>query len=87
MQHLYQIFLRLLCRLLFFAPSCSPAKDLQKPSAKPHPFEKKMASSRSQDSVQLSADQLQRLAKIPICSGKSVEFSHLNGSLSWVDDV
>ncbi|MQM14999.1 hypothetical protein Taro_047932 [Colocasia esculenta] len=42
---------------------------------------------RAQDSVQLSVDQLQRLAKIPICSGKSVEFSHLNGSLSWVEET
>ncbi|MQM04640.1 hypothetical protein Taro_037443, partial [Colocasia esculenta] len=86
-KHPFEIFLRLLCSHPFFAPSCSPAKNLQKPSAKPHPLEKKMASPRAQVSVQLTSDQLQRLAKIPICSGKSVEFSHLSGNLAWVNET
>ncbi|MQL85538.1 hypothetical protein Taro_018058 [Colocasia esculenta] len=42
---------------------------------------------RAQVSVQLTSDQLQRLAKIPICSGKSVEFSHLSGNLAWVEET
>ncbi|MQL97857.1 hypothetical protein Taro_030555 [Colocasia esculenta] len=42
---------------------------------------------RAQVSVQLTSDQLQRLAKIPICSGKSVEFSHLSGNLDWVEET
>ncbi|MQL70360.1 hypothetical protein Taro_002682 [Colocasia esculenta] len=40
-QHQFEISFRLLCPHPFFAPSCSPAKDLQKSSAKPHPLEKK----------------------------------------------
>ncbi|MQM02787.1 hypothetical protein Taro_035557 [Colocasia esculenta] len=87
LKHPFEISLRLLCSHPFFAPSCSPAKNLQKPSAKPHPLEKKMASPRAQVSVQLTSDQLQRLAKIPICSGKSVEFSHLSGNLAWVEET
>ncbi|MQL75960.1 hypothetical protein Taro_008349 [Colocasia esculenta] len=86
-QHPFEISLRLLCSHPFFVPSFSPAKNLQKPSAKPHPLEKKMASPRAQVSVQLTSDQLQRLAKIPICSGKSVEFSHLSGNLAWVEET
>ncbi|MQM14317.1 hypothetical protein Taro_047247, partial [Colocasia esculenta] len=86
-QHPFEISIRLLCSLPFFAPSYSPAKDLQKSSAKPHPLEKKMASPRAQVFVQLTSDQLQRLAKIPICSGKSVEFSHLSGNLAWVEET
>ncbi|MQM04798.1 hypothetical protein Taro_037602, partial [Colocasia esculenta] len=86
-QHPFEISLRLLCPHPFFAPSCSPVKDLQKPSAKPHPLEKKMASPRAHVSVQLTSDQLQRLAKIPICSGKSIEFSHLSGNLAWVEET
>ncbi|MQL98912.1 hypothetical protein Taro_031628 [Colocasia esculenta] len=46
-----------------------------------------MASPRAQVSVQLTSDQLQRLAKNPICSGKSVEFSHLSGNLAWVEET
>ncbi|MQL90427.1 hypothetical protein Taro_023020 [Colocasia esculenta] len=45
-----------------------------------------MASPRAHVSIQLTSDQLQRLAKIPICSGKSVEFSHLSGNLAWVEE-
>ncbi|MQL96991.1 hypothetical protein Taro_029678, partial [Colocasia esculenta] len=86
-KHPFEISLRLLCPHPFFAPSCSPAKDLQKPFAKPHPLEKKMASPRAHVSIQLTSDQLQRLAKIPICSGKSVEFSHLSGNLAWVEET
>ncbi|MQM13137.1 hypothetical protein Taro_046060, partial [Colocasia esculenta] len=86
-KHPFEISLRLLCSHPFFAPSCSPAKNLQKPSAKPHPLEKKMESPRAQVSVQLTSDQLQRLAKIPIFSGKSVEFSHLSGNLAWVEET
>ncbi|MQM05063.1 hypothetical protein Taro_037869, partial [Colocasia esculenta] len=86
-KHPFEISIRLLCSHSFFAPSYSPVKDLQKPSAKPHPLEKKMASPRAQVSVQLTSDQLQRLAKIPICSGKSVEFSHLSGNLAWVEET
>ncbi|MQM15237.1 hypothetical protein Taro_048179, partial [Colocasia esculenta] len=86
-KHPFEISLRLLCSHPFFAPSCSPAKNLQKPSAKPHSLEKKMASPRAQVSIQLTSDQLQRLAKIPICSGKSVEFSHLSGNLAWVEET
>ncbi|MQL71400.1 hypothetical protein Taro_003722, partial [Colocasia esculenta] len=86
-KHPFEISIRLLYPHSFFAPSCSPAKDLQKPSAKPLPLEKKMASPRAQVSVQLTSDQLQRLAKIPICSGKSVEFSHLSGNLAWVEET
>ncbi|MQM13219.1 hypothetical protein Taro_046144 [Colocasia esculenta] len=83
----FEISLRLLCSHPFFAPSCSPAKNLQKPSAKPHPLEKKMASPRAQVSLQLTSDQLQRLAKIRISSGKSIEFSHLSGNLAWVEET
>ncbi|MQL88047.1 hypothetical protein Taro_020603 [Colocasia esculenta] len=86
-KHLFEISLRLLCSHPFFAPSCSPTKNLQKPSAKPHPLKKKMASPRAQVSLQLTSHQLQRLAKIPICSGKSVEFSHLSGNLAWVEET
>ncbi|MQL90941.1 hypothetical protein Taro_023542, partial [Colocasia esculenta] len=86
-KHPFEISLRLLCPHPFFAPSYSPAKNLQKPSAKSHPLEKKMASPRAQVSVQLTSDQLQRLAKIPIHSGKSVEFSHLSGNLAWVEET
>ncbi|MQM00195.1 hypothetical protein Taro_032925, partial [Colocasia esculenta] len=86
-KHPFKISLRLLCSLLFFAPSCFPVKNLQKPSAKPHPLEKKMASPRAQVSFQLTSNQLQRLAKVPICSGKSVEFSHLSGNLAWVEET
>ncbi|MQM11516.1 hypothetical protein Taro_044423 [Colocasia esculenta] len=49
-KHPFEISLRLLCHHPFFAPSYSPAKDLQKPSAKPHPLEKKKFS------VDLSGD-------------------------------
>ncbi|MQL71982.1 hypothetical protein Taro_004330, partial [Colocasia esculenta] len=86
-KHPFEISFRLLCPHPFFGPSCSPTKDLQKPSAKPHRLEKKMASPRAQVSVQLTSDQLQRLAKIPICSGKSVEFSQLSGNLAWVEET
>ncbi|MQM03072.1 hypothetical protein Taro_035843 [Colocasia esculenta] len=54
---------------------------------KPDGSDDEMASSWAPESVQLTPDQLQRLAKIPICLGKAVEFSHLTRSLSWVEET
>ncbi|MQL98923.1 hypothetical protein Taro_031638 [Colocasia esculenta] len=42
---------------------------------------------RAPESSQMTPDQLVRLAKIPICPGKVVDFSRLSGSLAWVEDT
>ncbi|MQL90944.1 hypothetical protein Taro_023545, partial [Colocasia esculenta] len=53
----------------------------------PPPPPPQMTSSRALEIAQLTPEQLQRLAKIPICLGKVVDFSHLSGNLSWVEDT
>ncbi|MQL86511.1 hypothetical protein Taro_019044 [Colocasia esculenta] len=45
-----------------------------------------MGSSRAPESTQMTPEQLHRHAKIPICPGKVVDFSHLSGNLSWVEN-